>query len=229
MVAPTHPHWRMSATQEASVSMRPSNVPPARQRAMTTTRGVRRFSPRVYKFLLTTHVVVSVGWLGITAAKLVLGLVAVLTGAPDRADGLYAAMGAINVAFPPVAIATLVTGVLLSLGTKWGLVRHYWVATKIALTVAVIVTAVQLEDRFVRQPLPTLSGRMEAGTFLGSEPLLATLLLFLPVAHLLMLLVATVLSVYKPWGKTAWGRRTVRPSRENQDRRDARLADSATQ
>lgn len=103
----------------------------------------------MYKPLLSAHVMVGVGWLGIVAAKLVLGLRAV-TASPDPATDLYFAMNVIDGAFPPVAVGTLVTGVLLSLGTKWGLLRHYWVATKLVLAVA------------------------------------------------------TVVSVYKPWGKTRW-------------------------
>ena len=44
--------------------------------------GDRRASPRVYGLLLTTHIIVSVGWLGIVFAKLVLGLRAMTSNAP---------------------------------------------------------------------------------------------------------------------------------------------------
>lgn len=92
-----------------------------------------------------------------------------------------------------MAIGTIVTGVLLSLGTKWGLLQRYWVATKLVLTVGVIGTAVQLGDR-------------------------VSLVVSLAVVHVLMLAVATVISVYKPWGTTWWGliqgqrRSTISPS-----------------
>ncbi|WP_242180386.1 hypothetical protein [Saccharopolyspora soli] len=178
-------------------------------RPAATKRGARRLSPRAYKLLSVVHLVVAVGWLGVTLGKLVLGLAAVLTGAPPRAQSLYLAMDAIDIAFPPLAIATLVSGIVLSLGTKWGLLRHYWVVTKLVLTLAVIVTAVQIEDRYVRRAVPSLQWR-DDGTFFGAQPLSATLLLALPVIHLLVLLVATVLSVYKPWGKI---RRTKPPVR----------------
>src|SRR5215211_8119165 len=119
----------------------------------------RRVSPALYKLLLTAHIMVSVGWLGIVVAKLVLGLVAITSGSPDMAAALYVSMGVVNRAFPPVAIVTIVSGVLLSLGTKWGLLQHYWVVTKLLLTVGVIVTAVQLSDRFVQQSIAPLSGQ----------------------------------------------------------------------
>lgn len=61
-------------------------------------------------------------------------------------------MGVLNIAFPPAAIGALVTGVLLSLGTRWGPLQHYWVATKLALSVGVIVTGIAL----VGPPIPTV-------------------------------------------------------------------------
>jgi hypothetical protein len=86
-----------------------------------------------------------------------------------------------------------VTGVLLSAGTRWGLLEHYWVVAKLVVTVGVITTAVQLDGRFAEQVIA------------ASAP--PTLLLSLVMAHVLMLASATALSVYKPWGKTWFGRR----------------------
>jgi hypothetical protein len=160
-------------------------------------------SPRLYKLLLAIHLIVSVGWLGIVIAKAVLGLAAVTSDVAGHSAAMYVSMDVLNVAFPPVAIGTLVTGVLLSLGTKWGLLRHYWVATKLVLTVGVIVTAVQLGDRAMRSATSAPAGD---GTMLGIAWPPATLLLSLAVAHVLMLAVATVVSVYKPWGRTPFAR-----------------------
>ena len=171
-------------------------------------QGERRLSPSLYKLLLTAHVIVSVGWLGVTFAKLFLKLVAMTTSAPDVAAALYFASERLNLGFPPLAIGTLATGVLLSLGTKWGLLQHYWVATKLALTVGVIVTAVQLGTRIPRPDGVTPAGWTVAdGTILGIPASPAALLLALSVIHLLMLAIATVISEYKPWGKTWFGRR----------------------
>jgi hypothetical protein len=170
-------------------------------------QGERRISARLYKLLLTTHIIVSVGWLGVVFAKLALGLATITSSVPEVADALYVAIGVLNVAFPPLAIGTIVSGVLLSLGTKWGLLEHYWVATKLALAVGVITTAVQLGGRIARQPISALSGQeVVDGTLLGitSAP---SLLISLSIAHLLMLSAATAISVYKPWGKTWFGRR----------------------
>jgi hypothetical protein len=161
-------------------------------------QGERRASPAQYKLLLVTHLMVSVGWLGTAFAKLVLGLVAVATAAP----ALLQAVDVLNVAFPPLAIGTAVSGVLLSLGTRWGLVRYTWVVTKIALTVAVIATGIRFADDVAQSALASL-------TAAGLDPLAALGVIGLSVAHVLMLIAATVLSVYKPWGRFPLMRRLV--------------------
>jgi hypothetical protein len=113
-------------------------------------------------------------------------------------------MEKMNIAFPILAISTFVSGVLLSLGTKWGLLQHYWIVIKIVLTVGVIVTAIQLDERFIRLSISALSRQsMDSGIALSPT----ILLISLTVAHLLMLGAATVISVYKPWGKTRFGLR----------------------
>ena len=170
-------------------------------------RAERRLSPATYKLVLTAHVIVSVGWLGVVVAKVVLGLVALATRAPELAGALYVAMNVLNVAFPPLAIAAIVTGVTLSLGTKWGLVQHYWVATKLVLTVGVIATAVQIGGRLVEQVSAAPSSVVAGGGMGEGIASVLPLLTVLAVVHLLMLAAATVLSVYKPWGKTWFARR----------------------
>lgn len=170
-------------------------------------RGERRVSQPAYKLLLAAHILVSGVWLGIAAAKLVLAVAAPTTGDPRVSGALYSAMEVVNVAFPPAAVATLVTGVLLSLGTKWSLLRHYWVAIKLALTVGVIVTGVALVDRLIQQSVAATSGQaVSDGTMLSIASAPTRLLIYLSVAHVLMLGVATVISVYKPWGKIRVGR-----------------------
>ena len=177
-------------------------------------RGERRASPGVYKFLLTAHIIVSVGWLGVVIAKVVLGIVGLLADSAADTALLYDAMETLSFAFPPLAIGTLVTGVLLSLGTKWGLIDHYWVATKIVLTVGIVGTAVQIGSRLTQRRLAALSGQTTVnGSLLDLLSAPVGLVLALTMAHLLMLVIATILSTYKPWGKTWFGRRaTLRQS-----------------
>src|SRR5215207_6419536 len=147
-------------------------------------RGERRASPSMYKLLVTLHVSVSVSWLGAAFSKLVLGIVAVRTSSPQTALGLFEAMQVLSFAYPPLAIGTIVTGVLLSLGTRWGLLSHYWVVTKLVLTVGVIATGIQLTERFIQR----------ASVADDALPLLV-----LGIGHVAMLAMATILSIYKPW------------------------------
>jgi hypothetical protein len=172
-----------------------------------TKQGARRVSPPVYKVMLAAHIIASGAWLGVVLAKVILELAAITAAAPEIAGALYLAIGAVNTAFPPLAIATMVSGVILSLGTKWGLLQHYWVATKLVLTVGVIATAVQLGSRITRPAHATLA-REAVGDGAILEFLTApeTLLLSLSLAHVLMLGLATVVSIYKPWGRTGIGR-----------------------
>src|SRR5688572_9240110 len=166
-------------------------------------RGERRASPRVYKLLLTAHIITSVGWLGAVFAKLVLAVAAVTTSSPDDAAALLLALNVINGAFAPAAIGTLVSGVLLSLGTRWGLLDHYWVLTKLVLTIGVFGTAVQLVPRLVGL-------QVDEPTLLGL-PWAPAILLGFAALHLLMLGTATAVSVFKPWGRTWFGRRASVP------------------
>jgi hypothetical protein len=186
--------------------------------------GGRRVSPRTYRFLLAAHIVVSVSWLGVVIGKLALGVAAVLSDTATLATQRFGATGVLDLAFRPLAILTVLTGVALSLGTKWGLLRYFWVATKLVLTVGVIGSAVPLADRLARAVIASTSGGSVGGTA-GAGAVLSllatptTLFVGLTVAHLTMLLVATVLSVYKPWGRTRFGRRsgTVPVPRRSRD------------
>jgi hypothetical protein len=75
---------------------------------------------------------------------------------PDGDFGIVS--DALNVAFPPLAMATILSGVLPSLGTRWGLFEHYWIVTKLVLTVGVIATAVQVTSRLTQAALADPSG-----------------------------------------------------------------------
>jgi hypothetical protein len=162
-------------------------------------RGERRASPRVYRFLLTAHIISAVGWLGVVFAKLVLALAATTATSPEVSAALLVALDTINAAFAPASSGALVSGVLLSLGTRWGLLQYYWVLAKLVLTVGVFGTAVQLVPRIVGLSV-------EEPTLLGLPWAPAVLLAFAAI-HLLMLGAATALSVCKPWGKTWLARR----------------------
>lgn len=103
----------------------------------------------------------------------------------------------------PLAFASLLTGLIQSLGTTWGLFRHYWVLVKLLLTVfATLVLLVKME-------LIGSAARLAAEEVLSRADLRAAGIQLVVHAGggLLVLLVPMVLSVYKPRGMTQYGRR----------------------
>jgi hypothetical protein len=160
-----------------------------------------RLGPRAYRALRTAHIVTSGGWLGVGIGKLVLEVSALTAGSAQRAEALFTAATAIEWLFPPMIVATLLTGVLLAVGTRWGLLRYYWVLTKLGLTLAVVVTAMALVDGLASRAMPVHPD--------GTDPVPSPmkLLTSMSAVYAALLLVAMVVSVYKPWGRIAWRRR----------------------
>ncbi|MFF8973971.1 hypothetical protein [Streptomyces sp. NPDC014995] len=154
------------------------------------------------KVALTAHVATSVGWLGSVAVFLALA-VAGLTGEDvQRVRGAYLAMEMTGwYVIVPLAFASLLTGLVQSLGTTWGLLRHYWVLAKLALTVVatfLLVLHMRVADRLADAALRTdLSG-----TGLGG---MRVQLVLDAAAAVVVLLTTTALSVHKPRGITRYG------------------------
>src|SRR6266705_34215 len=93
-------------------------------------------TPGLRKFALTTHVTSSVGWLGAVGAFLCHAIAGVGSADPQLVRAAYLAMHLTTwFVIVPLSIAALLTGVVESLGTTWGLFRHYWIVTKLLLTV----------------------------------------------------------------------------------------------
>ncbi len=160
--------------------------------------------PRVRKLALTAHVTTSVGWLGAVVAFLALA-VAGLTGAGTATvRGAYVAAEVITwKVIVPLCLASLVTGVIQSVGTPWGLLRHWWVLVKLVLTV--VATALLLLHT---QPIGHLGAIAAAGGGFGADLNGMRIQLVVDAAAArVVLLGATVLAVVKPRGVTRFGRR----------------------
>ena len=170
-------------------------------------------TPRLRKFALTAHVTFSVGWLGTVAGFLALAIAALTSRDVQTVRGSYIAMELTGwYVIVPFCLVSLVTGLVLSLGTPWGLFRYYWVLVKFLITV---VSAVILLG--FTQTLGAL-GQLASDATLSMAELRD--LNQSPALHsgggLLVLLVATALAVYKPWGTTPYGQRQ-RGSRDSFD------------
>ena len=103
----------------------------------------------------------------------------------------------------PLCLAALLTGIVQSLGTTWGLFRHYWVVTKLLLTV--LATLILLVHT---QPIDRVAAVAAQTTLaIGDLRQLRFQLVGDACGALFVLLVTTALSVYKPWGMTPYGLR----------------------
>src|SRR5690348_12939590 len=92
--------------------------------------------PGFRKGALTAHVTASLGWFGAVAAFLALALVGLTSQDVQLVRAAYPAMELITrFVIVPLAVASLLTGVVSSLGTKWGLFRYYWVLLKLVITI----------------------------------------------------------------------------------------------
>ncbi len=177
--------------------------------------------PRLRKFVLTVHVTSSVGWLGAVAVVLALSVVGLTSRDAQVVRGVYLAMESAGwVVLVPLSLASLLTGLVQSLGTKWGLLRHYWVLVKLLINVVagiVLLMYMQtlgyLADRAADTTLP--SGDLSAVR--SPSPVLHA------AVGMLLLLVAATLSVYKPRGMTRYGQR-----KQHEQRTAPAAVDAAT-
>lgn len=163
-------------------------------------------SPGARKLALAAHVTASVGWLGAVATFLALAIVG-LAGADAQARAAYLVMEPVGwFVVVPLAVASLLTGLVQSLGTRWGLFRHYWVLAKLVINVfATIVLLLYMRtlDYFADVAETTAPGG-DLRALRDPSPVLHSALAFF------LLLVATTLAVYKPRGITRYGQRKQR-------------------
>src|ERR1041384_159602 len=92
------------------------------------------------KFTLITHIVLSVGWLGAVLAYLALAIVGLTDHDTRMVQSAYVSMGVIGRSvIVPIGIAAVAVGLVESLGTQWGLFRHWWVSAKFLLTTGALL------------------------------------------------------------------------------------------
>lgn len=162
---------------------------------MTMTPGVR-------KLALTAHVVSSVGWLGAVTGFLALAVVGLTSQDAETVRGAYLVMEpAAWFVLVPLAFASLLTGLVQSLGTTWGLFRHYWVLFKLMINLVATAVLLMYMETFSFMAGVAADPSADLGVVRSASPALHA------AVALLLLLTATVLAVYKPRGMTRYGQR----------------------
>src|SRR5262249_14193886 len=188
--------------------------------------------PRTRKFVLTAHVVSSVGWLGAAAAYVVLAVLVLTTRNLPVVVADTRVMEAVALfVIVPLGAASLITGIVQSLGTHWGLFRHYWVVFKLLMNVFALFLLVEYT-----RSLPGMVG-IAAHSALSSDagvaghagyPVVSGVDLYMlqdpghlvhSAGGLAVLITATVLAVYKPRGMTRRGQRQQLEQQRSQNER----------
>ena len=166
--------------------------------------------PRLRKFALAAHLTSSVGWLGAVAGYIALDVAAATSQDARTLRAAYLAMELVaRYVIVPLALASLLTGLLMSLGTKWGLFRHYWVLISLLLTI--IVTVVLLVET---QTIGYFADMAADPTTSGDDLRALGSTLVHSVGGTVVLLVILALNVYKPRGMTRYGWRKQQKERK---------------
>jgi hypothetical protein len=159
--------------------------------------------PPLRKLTLATHLTLSVGWIGAVAAYLALDVAT--SQDPQTLQAAYLGMDLIvRYVIVPLALASLLTGLVMAMGTRWGLFRHYWVLISLLLTI--VATVVLLDSM---QAISDFAATAAAPTTSAAELRELPSTLVRSIGGMVVLLVILVLNVYKPQGMTRYGRATA--------------------
>ena len=164
-----------------------------------------RLSPRTRKVVLLLHIATAGAWLGM---DLVLGILVVTALTTDPVASGAAATSIVRFTTWPlvaVGLATLASGIVLGVGSKYGLVRYWWVFVKLVLNIVLVVLVIRL----LGPGTVELSGAGREALAGGTTPTVTLQLLFPPLVSSTAVLTAIALSVFKPWGRRARGRRAA--------------------
>lgn len=167
-----------------------------RERRATGRWSPGRLGRRTRRAVLIVHIAASGAWLGLDLVLGILVATALLGG--DGAP-LAVAVGAFAT-WPMVAVGalTLASGVVLGLGSRYGLVRYWWVLVKLVLNVVLVVLVFVLLSPEVGALAAEGRAALAAGEPLAFDPQMV----FPPVVSSTAVTFAIVLSVVKPWGRT---------------------------
>ena len=158
--------------------------------------------PTWRKIALSAHVSASVGWFGAVLAFLALAVIGLGNGDDASIRSAYISMEALGwLVIVPFSVASLATGLIQSLGTQWGIFRHYWVVAKLLITVGASLLLL-LHMRVVSAVAGAASSDALAVDHLR-DPRMQ--LVADAGAAGIVLLVAILLSVFKPLGQTGFG------------------------
>jgi hypothetical protein len=158
-----------------------------------------RLSARARKVTLVAHIAAGGGWLGM---EIVLGVLVVtaLSSGSDRDTAAISIAIAAFANWPLVVVGaiTFATGMLLAIGSKFGLVRYWWVLAKIVVNLMLVTLVIVLLSPGVAELGSTAREYLEGA---GAPVVLTPQILFPPIVASTAMLFAMTLGMFKPWGR----------------------------
>lgn len=150
------------------------------------------------KFILTSHIIFSVGWLGAVVVFIVFAITGFTTMDNQLSRSSLVAMElSAWLVIVPFCLTSLFTGIVQALFTKWGLLRYYWVIIKLFLTIVMTILLL-----LHMQPISDLANAAKSPSFNNAQYSTNLISIIAKAgAAILALVITTTLSIYKPWGK----------------------------
>lgn len=172
-------------------------------------------TPRWSKIMFTFHITFSIGWLGAIAVFLALAITGLTSQDIQLVRAAYLAMELSGwFVIVPFGLASLLTGLIQALGTKWGLFKHYWIIVKLFLTIAATILLL-----LHMQPIAYLAEIAAGASFSTAQEISLRVQLIADAgAAILLLLAITTISVYKPWGYIRQRQSRVETPNSRQDK-----------
>jgi hypothetical protein len=159
-------------------------------------------TPRARKFALLAHIAISISWIGAVGCFLALAIAGLTSPNALIARAAYPAMELISwFVIVPLCFAALATGLIQSLGTPWGLFRHYWTVAKLMLTAG--ATLLLMAHMYPIMRMSAIAG--ESALSPGENGGLRIQLVGDAALALIVLLATAMLGIYKPWGRIRLG------------------------
>ncbi|GAB2741187.1 DUF2269 domain-containing protein [Kitasatospora kifunensis] len=175
---------------------------------------VGRLSPTARKAAVILHVISSVSWLALMLCLLTLGTAGLTTRDAETLRSAYRAMQLLGgVLILPLSLLTLVSGLILSLGTPWGLFRFRWISTKFWLTLAAAAASLFAFTARLNEAAHVVAQHPTGPISAMNLGFIRYNLVIIPAVALIVYTSNVVLSVVKPWGRrTSSPRKGVQPT-----------------
>ena len=158
-----------------------------------------QMAPATRRVALTVHVVCSVGWIGAAAAYLVLAVAGATSREVLTVRAAWIGMQLTGwYAIVPLGCLAFLTGLVMSLCTPWGLLRHYWVL------IAFLLTALALAVLLLHMPTVTRAADVARSTDAATAVTLGGDVVH-PALGLVVPVVVATLNIQKPRDLTALG------------------------